>query len=163
MDIDLPPVPAARKKKGAVTKMADTLKARIAAAKTRLAAAPAKGGKGATATKAADIKITISGNARAGTARATAGKGRGRGIGRGAGRGGGRGGIVKPGKVQATGRMNLAGAIGKKKPKAKTVVIVGARGNKNKAAKGGGRGAARGRGRGAGRAGLTLAQRFGRR
>ena len=186
MDVDMKPVkgvqPRAKTgKKGVGAKVADTLKARIAAAKGRLAGKI--GGKG-TPAKAADIKITIAGQKNTGGGafafkpmktssglKAPGGGGRGRGRGRGlpAGRGLGRGrGIVKPGagKAPGGGRNTLAGAIGKAKGKfgGRTVQVAAkAPGGRGKAPGRGGRGRGGG-GRGGGRigkAGLTLAQRFG--
>jgi hypothetical protein len=90
---------AAGKKKGPVGKLADTLQARIAAAKQRLGGKlTAKRG---TPTKAQDIKITIAGKGGGAPAMKApggfkflggGGGGGGKGGGRGSGRGGGRGG-----------------------------------------------------------------------
>ena len=190
MDIEMQPVKAvtkktmkgakgggAAKKGGAVGKLANTLKARIEAAKKRMTikgVAPGGGRKagkgGGTPAKAGDIKITIAGsNAMAGKGKAVVkpgGKGgKGRGAGRAPGGGKGRGGsIVKPGAAIKSGINRAAGAIGKK-GKPRTVVVAGM--GQGGRAPGGGKGrGGKGRGgkaRGAGRAGLTLAQRFGGR
>ena len=142
MDVDMKPVkgvqPRAKTgKKGVGAKVADTLKARIAAAKGRLAGKI--GGKG-TPAKAADIKITIAGQKNTGGGafafkpmktssglKAPGGGGRGRGRGRGlpAGRGLGRGrGIVKPGAGKAPGGGQIPWPVRLARPR---VSLVGGR------------------------------------
>lgn len=170
-----------KKAKGVAGKLTDTLKARIAAAVSKRGGTIAGQRKGTTPTKAADIKITISGKGggAAAAGRAPGGgfmfkplKGQGRG-GVGGNKGGARprgGSMVKPGTQQQSARKALGGklsGIGKKAQKTRKVVVGSAKtlagaiaGRGRGKGKGGGRG---GKKAGGGRGGKTLAQRFGGR
>jgi hypothetical protein len=168
--------PRTNRKRGAVAKMADTLKARIQSVVQKRGGkvTPKPGGRapgggkpkgGGTPTKAAEIKITIVGNQGArggGGGGAPGGRGRGRGGGRGGmfGRGRGRGGsIVKPGMQggSAPKPKSALGGIGKKlggiQKKARTVIVAGAKKVAGKVAGGRGGRAPGGGGRGGGRGG----------
>jgi len=165
---------AKSKKKGVAGKLADTLKARIAAAVQRRGGTVSSQRKTATPTKAADIKITISGKGGGSAGGKVPGGfafkpmgggangGRGKGVGRGKGKGGGlmammrgkqggRGGggtprIVKPGQQQQSKGKAPGGRPQGIGKKARKVVVGGTK--QLAGVIGGGRG---GKGKGGGR------------